>query len=317
MSRLIAIAIVGIAALQIPSSAAADLPPDVLVQSSRLKITRAEFDAELANVPPGLRTEFAASNERVSKLMNSLLETKSLAGEARTNGLDKDPEVQARIAAQIDRVLAIARSEQIERDAEAAFDRRRDDFVGRAREIYLVDRAKYTTPEQVRVTHILIRTDKHTKEEALKIASEVRARVVADGADFAALARQYSEDPSAKIERRQPGLARRRGRSTARSGRVPFALQKQGDISEPVLTSFGYHIIRLDGKKAAELQPFDVVKEQALAEVKRDYVKAAKNAVLDQIFKDPTLQMNQPALDSLITTMDAEVFRKAGAAAAK
>ena len=316
MSRLVALAIVGIAALQIPSSAAADLPPDVLVQSSRLKITRAEFDAELANVPPGLRTEFAASGERVSKVMNTLLETKSLAIEARANGLDKDPEVQARIASQIDRVLAVARSEQIERDAEAAFDRRRDDFVGRAREIYLLDRAKYTTPEQVRVAHILIRTDKHTKEEALKIASEVRARVVADGADFAALARQYSEDASARSNGGALGwLVARQVDRAFWTGAV--ALQKQGDISEPVLTTFCYHIIRLDGKKASELQPFDVVKEQALAEVKRDYVKAAKTAVLDQIFKDSTLQMNQPALDSLITTMDAEVFRKAGAAAAK
>ncbi len=316
MSRLFAIALVGIAALQIAQSAAADLPPDVLVQSSRLKITRAEFDAELANVPAGLRTEFAANNDRVSKLMNSLLETKTLAGEARANGLDKDPEVQARIALQIDRVLAMARSEQIERDAEAAFDRRRDEFVGRARELYLLERAKYTTPEQVRVTHILIKTDKHTKEEALKIASEVRARVVADGADFAAVARQYSEDPSAKSNGGSLGwLAARQIDRAFWTGAI--ALQKQGDISEPVLTTFGYHIIRLDGKKAAELQPFDVVKEQALAEVKRDYVKGAKTAVLDQIFKDPTLQMNQPAIDSLTTKMDAETFRKAGAAVAK
>lgn len=316
MSRLFAIALVGIAALQIAQSAAADLPPDVLVQSSRLKITRADFDAELANVPPGLRTEFAANNDRISKLMNSLLETKTLASEARASGLDKDPEVQARIALQIDRVLAMARNEQIERDAEAAFDRRRDEFVGRARELYLLDKAKYTTPEQVRVTHILIKTDKHTKEEALKIASEVRARVVADGADFAAVARQYSEDPSAKSNGGTLGwVAARQVDRAFWTGAT--ALQKQGDISEPVLTTFGYHIIRLDGKKASELQPFDAVKEQALAEVKRDYVKGAKTAVLDQIFKDPTLQMNQPAIDSLTTKMDAETFRKAGAAVAK
>ncbi len=54
-----------------------------------------------------------------------------------------------------------------------------------------------------------------------------------------------------------------------------------------------------------------------MAEVKRDYVKAAKNTALDGIFKDPTLQMNQPAIDSLTTTMDAELFRKAGATPAK
>ena len=286
MSRFIAIAVFGIAAMNIASSAAADLPPDVLVQSSRVKITRADFDAELANVPSALRTEFAASSERVSKVMNSMLETKSLAVEARAQGLDKDPEVQARIAAQIDRVLAMARSEQIEREAEAAFDRRRDDFVGRAREIYLVDKAKYTAPEQVRVAHILIRTDKHSKDEALKIAQEVRARVVADGADFSAVARQYSEDASVKSNGGNIGwISARQVDRAFWTG--AFALQKQGDISEPILTSFGYHIIRLDGKKAAELQPFEAVKEQVMAEVKRDYVKAAKNTVLDRNLQGP------------------------------
>ena len=103
-----------------------------------------------------------------------------------------------------------------------------------------------------------------------------------DGADFAALARQYSEDPSAKSNGGTLGwiAARQVDRTFWTSA---TALQKQGDISEPVLTTFGYHIIRLDGKRPAELQPFDVVKEQALAEVKRDYVKAAKTAALDQI----------------------------------
>ena len=316
MTRVTAIAVFGFAAMNIAASAAADLPPDVLVQSSRVTITRAQFDAELANVPPGLRTEFAANSERLSKLMNSMLETKTLAVEARAQGLDKDPEVQARIAAQTERVLAIARSKQIEREAEAAFDRRRDDFAGRAREIYLLDKAKYTTPEQVRVTHILIRTDKHSKDEALKIAQEVRARVAAPGADFSALARQYSEDASVKSNGGALGwiLARQVDRAFWTGA---FALRKQGDISEPVLTSFGYHIIRLDGKKAAELQPFEAVRGQVMAEVKRDYVKTAKNTVLDTIFKDPTLQLNQPAIDSLTTSMDSELFRKAGAAVGK
>ncbi|HET7032460.1 MAG TPA: peptidyl-prolyl cis-trans isomerase, partial [Casimicrobiaceae bacterium] len=95
------------------------------------------------------------------------------------------------------------------------------------------------------------------------------------------------------------------------------ALQKQGDVSEPVLSSFGYHIIRLEGKKAAELQPFEAVKEQALTDVKRDYVKAAKAAALDDIFRDPTLQVNQPALDALTTKIDPELYRKAGTPASK
>ena len=316
MSRFIAIALACLAALPIATSRAADLPPDVLVQSDRVKITRAEFEAELENVPAGLRTEFAASSERLTKVMNSLLETKTLALQARAQGLDKDPDVETRIALQTDHVLAIALNEKMEREAEAAFERRRDEFLGRAREYYLTDKAKYTIPEQVRVTHILVRTDKHSKEEALKLAQEVRTLAVADGADFIALARKYSEDASVKSNGGSIGWINARQVDRAFWAGAA-ALQKQGEISEPVLSSFGYHIIRLDGKKAAELQPFEAVKEQALADVKRDYVKAQKTALLDTIFKDSTLQVNQPALDSLTTKIDAELYRKAGAAAAK
>jgi len=310
MSRQTVAAIVGLAALHCAGAAAAELPPDVLIQSSRVTITRADFDAELANVPPALRQEFAASSERLTKVLNTMFETRSLAAEARANGLDKDPEVQARIAAQVDRVLAKARSEQIERDAEAAFDRRRDEFLGRARELYVVDKAKYTLPERIRAAHILIRTDRRSSDEALKLALEVRAQAAAEGADFAALARQYSEDVNAKTNGGELGWF------TAKQIDPAFwvaarALQTPGAVSDPALSSAGYHIIRLEAKKPSEVQPFEAVKDAVMDEVKRDYVRLAKNAVADRIFGDPALKVNQPAIDSLVTKIDPALLRKA------
>ncbi len=248
--------------------------------------------------------------------MNSMLETKTLAVEARAQGLDKDPEVQARIAAQTDRVLAMARSEQIEREAEAAFDRRRDDFIGRAREIYLLDKAKYTAPEQVRVSahpHQDRQAQQGRGAEDRAGSSRARRR---RRRGFQRAGAPILGGRERQVEWRQSGLdLRETGRSRVLDRGLRAA--EAGRHQRTRLTSFGYHIIRLDGKKAAELQPFEAVKEQALAEVKRDYVKAAKNTVLDTIFKDPTLQMNQPAIDSLTTSMDSELFRKAGAAVGK
>jgi len=316
MSRHVAIAIVGFVAVRAASSIAAELPPEVLVQSSRVTITRSDFDADLANIPRDLQIEFAASGERLSKRMNAMLETKTLAFEARANGLDKDPAIQARIAQQIERVLALARNEQIEREAGEAFDRRRDDFLGRAREIYLLEREKYTLPERVRAAHILVKTDKRDKEAALQLAMEIRARAVAEGADFTALARQYSEDPTAKTNGGNLGWFEAKQMDRAFSAGA-FALQKPGDISEPVLSSFGFHIIRLDARKPAELPPFEAVKDVILADVKRDYVKGAKIAVLDGIYRDPTLRVNQAAIDGLVTTIDPEAVRKAGTAIPK
>ena len=278
-----------------------------------MTITRADYDLEIAAVRPDLRAEFVASSDRLAKLLNAMLEAKTLAAEARAIGLDKDPEIQARIAMQVEKVLAVARSEQIEREAGAAFDLRRDEFMVRVREMYLLNKERFTLPEQIRAAHILIRTDKRDKDEAMKLAQEVRARAIAEGADFTALARQYSEDATAKTNGGNLGWfdAKQmdRGFSTG-----AFALKKSGEISEPVLSSFGYHIIRLDERKPAQLQSYDSVKDQILAEVRRDYIAQVRAAAREGISRDSTLQVNQPAIDALVVRIDPEAIRNAGAA---
>jgi len=297
-------------------AAAAELPPDVLTQSSRATLTRADFEAELESVPLELRNEFAASPKRLGTLVNSMLEAKTLAADARANGLDKDPVMERRIALAVDRVLARARADQIEREAGAAFDRRRDEFVNRARELYALDKAKYTMPEQIRAAHILVRTDRRGKEAALKLAQDVRAKALAGGADFAALAREFSEDQTARTNGGDLGWFAAARMDPAFSAGA-FALRKEGEVSEPVLSSSGYHIIRFDARKPAELQPFDVAKESIVAEIRREYITTRKNAATDGIFGDPTLQVNQPAIDALVVRIDADVLRKAGATPAK
>jgi peptidyl-prolyl cis-trans isomerase C len=316
MSRSFVLAFVVVAASCATVSTAADLPPDVLVKSDRVTITRADVEAELASVRPDLRNEFSASSERLSKLLNAMLEAKTLATEARANGLDKDPAIQARVAAAVDRVLGVARAEQIERDAGAAFDRRRDEFMGRVRENYLLDKAKYTLPEQVRAAHILIKTENRDKDAALKLALEIRAKAMAEGADFAQLARQYSEDPTAKTNGGNLGWFSARQMDRAFST-AAFALTKPGQISEPVLSSFGYHIIRFEDRRPAELQPYDKVKDVILADVRREYVDSVRRAATMGIFGDPTVQMNQPAIDSLLTTLNFDPVRKSDAATPK
>jgi peptidyl-prolyl cis-trans isomerase C len=317
MSLKFAVATIGSAMLFAAGmAAAADLPPDVLTQSSRMTMTRADFEAELESVPPELRTEFAASGPRVSKMVNSMVEAKTLAAEARANGLDKDPLIQRRIAVAVDKLLASARAQQIEREAGAEFDRRRDDFAARARELYAVNKAKYTLPEKVRAAHILVRTEKRAKDEALKLAREIRAKVVADGADFAALAREFSEDRSVTTNGGDLGWFAAAQMDPAFSAGA-FALRKPGEVSEPVLSKSGYHIIRLDARKPAEVPAFDAVKDRIIAEIRREYVTAQKTAAIDGIFRDPTLRLNQPAIDALTARIDADALQKAGASAGK
>jgi hypothetical protein len=64
------------------------------------------------------------------------------------------------------------------------------------RELYLINPAKYSVPEQIDVVHILFDTTKRSSEAALAAAKEARAKIVA-GADMGALAKELSDDASA------------------------------------------------------------------------------------------------------------------------
>ena len=189
--------------------AAAELPPDVLTQSSRATLTRADVETDLESVPADRRAEFAANPGRLGAVVNALLEVKTLAAEARASGLDKDPLVQRRVALQVERVLAIARRDQIERDAGAEFDRRRDEFVVRAREIYAVEKARFTVPEQVRAAHILVKTDRRGNDEALKLAKEIRARALAGEGGLRGARARILRGPDRRGQWRRPRLVQR------------------------------------------------------------------------------------------------------------
>ena len=134
---------------------------------------------------------------------------------------------------------------------------------------------EFKTPEVVKARHILKRvpndaTDEQKAEVKAK-AEELLKQVkdeVANGTEFAELAKTHSEDGSAAqggaLRGRHPKLPP--GDYFARGLMVPpfekacFDELKPGEISELVETQFGYHIIKLEEKKPEDLQPFDLVK---------------------------------------------------------
>ncbi len=97
-------------------------------------------------------------------------------------------------------------------------------------------------------SHILIQfqgapraTTERTKEEALALAEEVLAKCREEGADFAALATEYSDGPSGPGGGELPPFSR--GQMVGPFEDTAFAMQP-GDISDVVETTFGYHIIK-------------------------------------------------------------------------
>jgi peptidyl-prolyl cis-trans isomerase C len=293
------------------SSARAQSAPDpdeVLVENRWAKITRAEYEAELLRLPPDMRGGFAVSAKRVTDLLVRMLVTKSLAIQARSGDLYKDLEAQRRRGLEIDRVDAGVLIANIEESAGREFDLRKSQFEARARELYLANRDKYRVPDQVAASHILLDLKKHSKEEALTLAQDARAKIVG-GADFNELARDLSDDLTAKQNSGRIDYFERRQMDPAFS-EAAFSLKNVGDVSEPVLSSFGYHLIRLDGRKPSRVRSFDEVKEAIIAEERAKFVNTKREEALAAIRDDPLSRINQKAVDALIVRVDPEATKK-------
>src|SRR5688572_27749425 len=110
----------------------------------------------------------------------------------------------------------------------------------------------YTTPEQIRASHILLSIE-GKDEAAVRAQAEQVLKEAKSGADFAALAKKYSQD---ETNAQQGGDLDYfgRGRMVPAFETAAFAL-KPGEISDLVKTEFGYHIIKLVDRKPAIVRP--------------------------------------------------------------
>lgn len=125
-----------------------------------------------------------------------------------------------------------------------------------ARSFYVENEEMFTQPDQVRARHILISTqgieDEEAVLEARDRAEDLRGQLD-DGADFAELAQEHSEGPSAS-RGGDLGLFGR-GQMVPPFEEAAFALEP-GEISDIVETQFGYHIIQVTEKVAGGPVPF-------------------------------------------------------------
>jgi peptidyl-prolyl cis-trans isomerase D len=136
------------------------------------------------------------------------------------------------------------------------------------RERYEKNKASYVQSETRRARHILIAVDGETNDaKAAALAKDLLARIKG-GADFSALAKEFSKD----------SVSAAKGGDLDWAGRdvyvKEFAEQlfsmKEGEVSAPVKTQFGYHIIRLDGVRAAAGRSFDDMRAELAATLRTE-----------------------------------------------
>src|SRR5271156_1733369 len=173
-------------------------------------------------------------------------------------------------------------------------------------------RDEYRVPEQVKVSHILIKTplpasgakeDEKAIADARAKAEDVLKQVKAGG-DFAKLAEKYSDDPGSAKSGGELGWIGR-GRTVPEFEKAAFSLGK-GQTSDLVKSSYGFHIIRVEDKQDAHLKTFAEVKSEIEEKVKQDKAahatEAAANALLSQARTAGFDQAAAAKGDAVVTT---------------
>lgn len=142
----------------------------------------------------------------------------------------------------------------------------------------------YTQDEQRQASHILIavKPDASDAEKAVakKTADDVAAQAKANPAKFADLAKKYSQDPGSAAQGGDLG-SNPRGVMVKAFDDAVFAMNP-GDVTGPVQTEFGYHVIRLNGVTPSKTRPYEEVRPLIETELKRQKVAQKFAAAADQ-----------------------------------
>lgn len=128
------------------------------------------------------------------------------------------------------------------------------------RKIYEENVAKYSEPEQVRARHILIGVDRNQPGSDAEGKAKIEALAArAQKEDFAKLAKENSDDPGSKEKGGDLGYFSR-GRMVPEFEEAAFSAEP-GKVAGPIRSDFGYHLIKVEDKKAAVTKTFDETKE--------------------------------------------------------
>jgi len=168
---------------------------------------------------------------------------------------------------------------------------------------------QYSTPEQVRASHILLKTegkdDAAVKAKAEEVLKQARA-----GADFAELAKKYSEDEASQKNGGDLDYFGR-GRMVPEFDQAAFSLEP-GKISDLVKTQYGYHIIKVVDKKPATTRPLAEVRQQIQDQLayERAQAQAADLAqALEKDIKSPS-DLDRVAKDKGLAAQESGFFAR-------
>lgn len=218
------------------------------ITDADIAVADSEIGADMGTMP---------EDQKRMSLLEFLIDNQLFAEAAETNKLGEGPAFESRLAYLKRRALRELYFEKIIKGSVSDAD---------AKKLYDEQVQKLKPEEEAQARHILVETEELAKEIKEKLKN---------GGDFSALAKEHSKDPGSKDNGGDLGFFTK-GQMVPEFEQVVFTLNK-GDVSDPVKTQFGYHLIKLEDKRAKQPPAFEVVKDRILQSMLLQ--KASQSAV--------------------------------------
>ena len=239
-----------------------DMNAKVLAKVGTIVITEAEVEENLMALAQ--RGQNLNHPEGRKMILEQLVNRALFLSEARRNFYEADPKFKAELNKIKDEMLANFAIEKAIANVVAT-----DDDV---KKFYEEHKEEFVTGESVEASHILVDSEEK--------ANEILADIQAEKITFEDAAKQYSSCPSSQ---RGGALGEfTHGQMVPEFDQAAFAMN-EGEVSGPVKTQFGYHLIKVTAKKEAAEMPFEQIKAQLKQQVAAEKQRAAYNSRVNQL----------------------------------
>lgn len=250
----------------------------VMAEVNGGSITTGDFERELKNLPEYLKA-MADTPQGRKEMLDTMVIRELILQQASKDGLDKGPEIEEKLQDLRKRLVVEA---YLKKKVETESNVSDEDL----KKFYEQNKDKFKTGEQIKASHILVKTE----QEAKSILGQIKA-----GGNFEELAKKNSVDSSAAKGGDLGWFGK--GSMVPVFEKAALAL-KEGQVSDVVKSDFGYHIIKLTGKRPAGIRPLEEVKEQikgaimpgkqqeVFQKIKEELKKTAKITIKEDVINE-------------------------------
>lgn len=251
----------------------------VLAEVNNGTITTGDFDRELKNLPEYLKA-MADTPQGRKEMLDTMVIRELILQQAAKEGLDKGPDIEEKLQDLKKRLIV---ESFLKKKVEAESKVSDEDL----KKFYEQNKDKFKTGEQIRASHILVKTEKEAKDILAKLKS---------GGNFEELAKKYSVDSSAAKGGDLGWFGK--GSMVPVFEKAALAL-KEGQISGIVKSDFGFHIIKLTGKRPAGIRPFEEVKEQIKGAIMPTKQQEVFQKIKEELKKTAKITVKEDVLNSI------------------